>query len=128
MQITLQNTSNFAKGFGAQDSGQLPLYMGPKSSIDLTPLAFLTYFDQFRKATIIKRPVDGQARLLVTAPGAMPGEVSADDLLAGMIAGHLGPEAQALATAWDTQRKDQAEAEARAVRERRAQMIQDLSV
>lgn len=127
MQITLQNSSKYAKGFGAQDSGQLPLYMGPISSIDLTPSQFLTYFDQFRKATLCTRPVDGMARLLVTPPEGQPGAVSADDLLAGMIAGHLGPDAQALATAWDKSRKDQAEAEAKAVRDRRAQMIQDLS-
>lgn len=119
MQITFQNSSKFAKSFTDQSSGQKPLYMGAASSIDLTPQEFLTYFDQFAKCTKILRPVDGMCRLLVVVNGT-PGEVKAEDLAQGILDGHFGADAQALAGTWKTARDNKAAAEAEAELDRRA--------
>lgn len=127
MQITLQNTVKQAKSFGAQDSGYLPLYMGGLSSIDLRVDQFLVYYDQFLKVTSIKNRSDGDCRFLISDDKTPASEIGCAQLLDGILAGHLGAEAQAQAKAWKDARDALAAAERQAVADRRGQMIGDIA-
>ncbi len=107
--ITFQNRSGYAKSFTKQSGGQLPLYIGPSkpglySSADFSVDQFLCYFDTLKYYTTQKRDIDGNGvLLLVTDTGVA--ELSCDQLLQGMIDGHMGPEAQAKAVKFVEQGK-----------------------
>lgn len=124
MIITLQNRGAYAKTLVDQASGQLPLYLGPSrhgqhSSADLSPAQFLAYFEIIKRYTTSKKLLDGNAHLLLIADRGAS-EISADDLLKGMIDGHLGAEAQGLASAFVDSRDAAAQAKAAWEAERRA--------
>jgi len=117
MIINLQNRSPYAKTLADQSSGQLPLYLGPSrfgqhSSADITAVQFLAYFELIKRYTTSKRPLDGGAALLLITD-ANVAEITADQLLQGMVDGHLGTEAQKLAADF-VQRRDEAETKAQA--------------
>lgn len=124
--ITFQNRSGYAKSFTRQSGGQLPLVVGPSkpglySSADFTVDQFLCYFEDLKGYTTRKRDIDGNGVLLLVTDTGLA-ELTCEQLLQGMVDGHMGPEAQAKAVKFVEQSKIAAAAAAAWAQEQRAML------
>ncbi len=124
--INFQNRSGYAKALADQSSGQRPLYLGPSqygrvTSADLSVDQFLAYFATIEGYTKRKRDIDGNAVLVLITDNGMS-EISPEDLLQGIAAGHLGDEAKAKAVAYIAQREEAAKLLKAWEQERRAML------
>jgi hypothetical protein len=124
--INFQNRSGYAKVLAEQASGQRPLYLGPArhgrvSSADVSVEQFLAYYDTIVGYTKQKREIDGNAALTVISDTGIA-EISAEALLAGIVAGHFGADAQAKAQAFVALREATAAGLAAVAAERRAML------
>ena len=121
--INFQNRSGYAKVLAEQSSGQRPLYLGPAkhgrpSSADLSVDQFLAYFDTIEGYVNQKRDIDGNAVLVVITDNNVA-EISPSELLSGIVAGHLGTEAQAKGKTFSERREATAAGRAEVAKERR---------
>jgi hypothetical protein len=122
MKISFQNVCRNALVLAEQDSGQLPLYLGPSlpgvvSEVELTPVQFLSYIDRIDKLCTNKKESHGLGRLLIDNA-----VISCAELVVGMSQGHLGDAAKELADAYIQRKSDEAERAKVADAERKASM------
>lgn len=90
--LTLQNESEYSTNL--LQAGQMPLWLGPKSSLDISALHFLLHENEIKKMCQSKRPIDGQKRLICTGDDGAVGEVKPSLISKAIREGHFGKEAQ----------------------------------
>lgn len=90
--LTIQNESPYSMNF--LQAGQMPLWLGPKSSLDITAMHFLLHEREIARACRSKREIDGMKRLICTGDDGAIGEVKPALISQAIREGHFGKEAQ----------------------------------
>lgn len=93
--LALQNGSAYSMNF--LQPGQMPLWLGPMSSLDISAMHFLLHEREITRACHSKRPLDGMKRLICTGDDGQIGEVKPAQISRAIRDGHFGKEAQEFA-------------------------------
>lgn len=90
--LTLQNESDYSRNL--LEAGQMPIWFGGKSSLDISPLHFVIHERAIFNFCRTRRQLDGMLRVLVTDDNGACGTMKPALVSKAIRDGHFGKEAQ----------------------------------